>query len=158
MAVSIMVTMLLVIWMLVGKTHAVSIHQNHYVNYLELFFLLNLGIFVAISHHIVQFKISHKQVLAVAMAGSALGVSCGILGYHIFLVVSRYSAIQKLSRFLPRNIIKRKDLPGESQSTVQEQEGANSNTTTHSLVEMAECAADHDELREPLLVSKVHES
>jgi hypothetical protein len=158
MAVSIMVAMLLVIWLLIGKTQAVSIHRNHYVNYLELFFLLNLGIFVAISHYILQFKISHKQILAVAMVGSALGVSCGILGYHIFLVVSRYSAIQKLSRFLPRNIIKRKDLPGESQSPVQEQEGANSNTTTHSLVEMAECVAHHDELREPLLISKVHES
>jgi hypothetical protein len=154
-AVSIMVAMLPVIWLLIGRTQAVSIHRNHYVNYFELFFLLNLGTFTVISYYIVQFKITHKQGLAVVMVGSALGVSCGILGYHIFLVVSRYSAI---SRFLPRNIVKRKDHPGESQSPVQEQEGANTTTTTHSLVEMAECVNHNDELREPLLTSKVRES
>jgi hypothetical protein len=51
--------------------------------------------------------------------------------------------------------MKRKDLPGESQSPVQEEEGANFNKTTHSLVEMAERVARSDELREPLLTSKV---
>ena len=138
---------------LLGKICAVSIYQNHYLNYLELFFLLNLGTYAATSRYIVHYtkdKIANKQGLAVVMVGSVLVVFCGILGYRIFIFISQY---KEISHFFAAKIFQRKDTTVDSQSNTQV-----TNKATHSLVEMAECVTPSDELREPLLASILHES
>ena len=145
-----MTAVLLVVWLLIGNTRAVSIYSNHYLNYMELFFLLNLGIFTGLSQYVI-----HSQSLTVVMVGSALVVFCGILGLRTFLAVSKYKAIQKVSRLIQLDIFKRKDASGEPQSYTQ---GLNSTNTTRSVVEMAGCVAPSDKLRESLLTSNIHES
>ena len=48
-AISVMVAVLLVTWLIIGTTNAVSIHQKMPLNYLELFLQLNLGVFTIVS-------------------------------------------------------------------------------------------------------------
>ena len=148
--VSMMSTVLLVMWLAIGKINAVSLNQKYLLNYLELFLLLNLSIFAALSTFYTLSGMAEeiKQGLAVAMVGSVLALSCGIIGYQIF---------SKCKEFIPTNIFKRKNTLGQPRNPLPKQEDIN-NKTTHSLVEIAECSTPNNQLREPLLLSDVHES
>ena len=88
-----------------------------------------------------------KQGLAVAMVGSVLALSCGIIGYQIF---------SKCKEIIPSNIFKRKNTSGQPRNPLPKQEDI-SNKPTHSLVEITECSTPNNQLREPLLFSDVHE-
>lgn len=146
--------MLLVIWNLAGKPLQVSLHRKRCLNYLELFFLLNLGIFTAGSHYFTEGKIRHQQSLAVAMVGSVLVVFCGVLAYQILCTVSRFKAVLKVIQLVSGKV-KRKDSVGRDETALQgpTQQQNMSTTTTHSLVEMTECVPPNNELREPLLTN-----
>ena len=148
--VSLMSTVLLVMWLAIGKINAVSLNQKYLLNYLELFLLLNLSIFAALSTFYTSSGMAEeiKQGLAVAMVGSVLALSCGIIGYQIF---------SKCKEFIPSNIFKRKNTLRQPRNPLPKQEDI-SNKTTHSLVEITECSTPNNQLREPLLLSDVHES
>ena len=153
--VSVMVTGLLVLWMIIGKINAVPLNQKKLLNYLELFLLLNLSFFVAFSVYASSgVTKENQQRLAVAMVGSVMALSCGILGFQILLTLSKCKAVHK---FIPANIVKRKDTSGEPQNPSLKQEDV-STKTTHSLVEITECSTANDQLREPLLTNSAHES
>ena len=140
---------LLVLWLVIGRK-SILLYQSIYLNYLELYFLTNLLAFAALSiYNISHNKLKIQQVLAVVMVGSVLAVSCGIIGYSIAI---KCRVIHK--RFLQANFVRHKE---KSQNSIEEQEDI-STKTTHSLVELTECEAPNNELREPLLTSQVHES
>ena len=153
-AISITAAALLVLWMVIGRTKAISLYQKNYLNYMELYFLTNLLVFAILSIY-VKFshsKLEKQQFLAVVMVGSVLAVFCGIIGYKIAI---KCKAVHNITnRFLPTNFVRRRE---KSQNSTEEQED-NSTKTTHSLVELAECETPNNELREPLLTSQVHES
>ena len=157
--VSMIAAALLVLWMVIGRK-AISIYQINYLNYLELYFLINLLAFSALSIYTTKFSINNlkakiQQVLTVVMVGSVLAVSCGIIGYKIFCISIKCRAVHNISRFLLANLtVRRKEEP---QNSTKEQEDS-STKTTHSLVELTECETLNNELREPLLTSQVHES
>ena len=116
LTVSLMATVLLVSWMVIGKISRISLNRKKYLNYLELFLLLNLAVFTALSIYTTMFssnKIRNQQVLAVVMVGTVLLLSCGILGYHIFVIMSKYKAIRKLIELFPLNIIRQKNTAAE---------------------------------------------
>ena len=155
-AVSMTAAALLVLWMVIGRAKANSLYQKNYLNYLELFFLTNLLAFAILSNKFSHSKTENQQVLAVVMVGSVLAVFCGIIGYKIFCIAIKCRAVHTINRFLPTNFVRRKE---KSQNSTEEQED-NSTKITHSLVELTECETPqcHNELREPLLTSQVHES
>ena len=146
LTVSLMAPVLLVLWMVIGKINAVSLNQKTLLNYLELFLLLNLTVFVIISASGLS-QIS-QQGLAVAMVGSVMALSCVILGYQIFLTFSKCKAVHKIIN----NIAKRKP-PGESRNPTEKVQDISTNTT-QSLVEIT---TSNDQLREPLLTSDIQE-
>ena len=160
LAVSMTAAALLVLWMVIGRAKANSLYQKYHLNYLELYFLINLLVFAVLSIY-VKFshsKLENQQVLAVVMVGSVLAVSCGIIGYKISCIAIKCRAIHNIiNRFLPAKFVKHKEDP-ESQNFIEEREVVNTKTT-HSLVELTECETSNNELREPLLTiaSKVHE-
>ena len=159
LTVSLTAAALLVLWMVIGRAKANSLYQKNYLNYLELYFLTNLLAFASLSIYTTKFshsKLENQQVLAVVMVGSVLAVSCGIIGYKIFCIAIKCRAVHNISRFLPANIVKRKEKP---QNSTEEQEDL-STKSTQSVVELAECKTPkfNNELREPLLTSQVHES
>ena len=149
LTVSLMAPVLLVSWMVIGKINAVSLNQKTLLNYLELFLLLNLSVFVTIS--VSRSSQISQQGLAVAMVGSVLALSCVVLGYQIFLTFSKCKAVRKIIN----NIAERKN-PGESRNPTEKVQDISTNTT-HSLVEITECSTSNDQLREPLLTSDVQE-
>lgn len=102
MTISVMVMALFIIWLLIGRTHTISIYRKRRFNYLELFFLANLGIISVVSLYITQFtdsarKLRNQQALAVVMVGSVLIVFCGIIAYQISLTVLKFRAIREIS-------------------------------------------------------------
>ena len=94
LTVSLMAPVLLVSWMVIGKINAVSLNQKTLLNYLELFLLLNLSVFVNISASGLSKK--SQQGLAVAMVGSVMALSCVVLGYKIFLTFSKCKVVHKI--------------------------------------------------------------
>ena len=162
LTVSVMATVLLVSWMIIGKINRVSLNRTKHLNYLELFLLLNLSVFAALSIYAIKFsssKIKNQQVLAVVMVGTVLLLFCGILGYHLYATISKHRAVRKLIEFIPVNIIKRKDTAGvpHDQCPIQTQEDI-SKTITHTLVDITGCATPNDQLREPLMTNDAQES
>ena len=158
LTVSMTTAAVLVLWMIIGRAKAISLYQKNYLNYLELYFLINLLVFVTVSIYATKFsrsKLENQQGLAVVMVGSVLAVSCGIIGYKIFCIAIKCRAVHNtINRFLPAKVVKHKE---ESQNSTEEQQDINTKTT-HSLVELTECETSNNELREPLLTSQVHES
>ena len=155
LTISVMSLVLFVSWMVIGKINVVSLNEKKPLNYLELFLLLNLSIFAALSSFYTSSGMieESQQGLAVAMVGSVLALSCGIVGYQIFLTVSKFKVVRKL---IPVSIAKRKNTSREPQNPSPKQDDV-STKTTHSLVEITECSTPNDQLREPLLTSDIGE-
>ena len=154
MTVSMIAAVLLVVWMLIGKTQNTSLHQKTPLNYLELFFLLNLVIFTVASiyHSHVTKNIANQQGLALAMVGSVLAAFWGILAYQIVHLLKKFTAAHKIIQYIIPAQIKSRCSAGEATSQpVSPQKTAEiSNETTYSVMEMTKPA---HELREPLLTS-----
>ena len=156
--VSMITAALLVLWMVIGRK-AISIYQVNYLNYLELYFLINLLAFSALSIYTTKFSLNNlklkiQKVLAVVMVGSVLAVSCGIIGYKLFFIAIKCRAVHNIRRFILANLtVRRKE---KTQNLALEQENT-STKTTHSLVELTECETPNNELREPLLTSQVQQ-
>ena len=148
-AVSMTAAALLVLWMVIGRAKAISLYQKNYLNYLELYFLTNLLAFAILSSEFSHSKTENQQGLAVVMVGSVLAVSIGIIGYKIFCIAIKCRTTHNFSRFILANFVKRKE---KSDNSTEDQEDI-STKTTHSLVELTECIAPNNELREPLLAS-----
>ena len=154
LTVSMITAALLVLWMVIGRK-SISLYQKNYLNYLELYFHTNLLAFAALSIYTTKFslrnlKLKIQQGLAVAMVGSVLAVSCGIIGYKIICIAIKCREVHNITnRFLPVKFVKRKEKP---QNPMEEQEDI-STKTTHSSVELTECETSNNELREPLLAS-----
>lgn len=128
-----------------------------HLNYIELFFILNLGVFTAGSIYATYFskrKTRNQQALAVAMVGSALAVFSGILVFQIYYTTSHTVrknvsyAVRKIVQCIPKK--KGKDDAEDSQNP----EEITRSEVTCTEVKMAECNAANVQLREPLLTGE----
>lgn len=102
--ISVSLPFLFLLWLLMGRTHQVSLHRRKKLNLLELFFLLNLTLFSIISlyFNLKYPKDLHKQqVLAVVMVGSVFVIFCCIVAYCIFCTVRSWPITRKLISFIP---------------------------------------------------------
>ena len=154
-AVSVAVVFLLALWMLLGRTRNTSLHQNQFLNFTELFFLVNLAIFSvsSIYNASIDKRTRQQQGFAVAMVGSVLLVFIGILAYQAFITASRFKVMRGFMNSIRASAQKRiKANFEESQNSAQKQKESSTNIS-HSLVELEECV-EPNELREPLLTSK----
>ena len=100
MTISMMVLVLFIFWMLIGRTTTTSFYRKWNFNYLELFFLSNLGTLSAVSRYTTQFtdkSLRNQQVLAIIMVGSAFLVFCGITAHQISQVLLRFESIRRIS-------------------------------------------------------------
>ena len=142
LTVSVVVAVLLVCWMLIGKTENTLLHQQKLLNCLELFFLFNLEIFAVASiyHTQITKNTTNQQGLVVGMVGSVLIAFCGILVYQIFSFIVR---------FIPA--YNKKDKASQPSSPLKSADITTK--TTYSVVEIKEGAMPANELREPLLSS-----
>ena len=150
-----MAAALLVLWMMIGKINSVSLYRRKTPNYLELFTLLNLLIFAAFSKYTIQFpdsNIQYQQRLAVAMVGSVLFAFCNILGYRIFIAISKCRVIRKLFVSIPVNISRQKKSSEVCQNPTPQQVDV-SPEVTHTLVDVTGHDTPSDEVREPLLTN-----
>jgi hypothetical protein len=147
LTVSVMLLVTLAVWMLIGKTQATSLYQKRYLNYLELFFLLNLAILtVSSSYFHFTKQLETQQILGVVMVGSALATFCGIIACQIFRLISKGKLVQILFSKMKARYQRGED--GEPQAP--KQHASTKASATHTLVEISECVSN-DELREPLL-------
>ncbi|SMN02142.1 hypothetical protein SPONN_499 [uncultured Candidatus Thioglobus sp.] len=150
MTVSLIVIVLFISWMAIDTSH--KLHRKRVLDYLELFFHSNLGIFVAVSIYTTQFtdnKVRNQQALSVAMVGSALTVFCGILAYQVFSIAFTCKSMPRLVSFVSTRTINliitgKNKTPWNSPQKIQVNKPT---TTTHSTVEMM----SNNELRERLL-------
>ena len=97
MTISMMVLVLFIFWMLIGGTTTTSFYRKRNFNYLELFFLSNLGTLSAVSRYTTQFtekSLRNQQVLGIIMVGSAFLVFCAITAHQISQVLLRYRSIR----------------------------------------------------------------
>ena len=143
--ISVIILLMLFIWILLVRTYAVLPYQRKWLNYLELFFHLNLGIFTVSSTYFRLTKTDsdvHQQVLAIVMVGAAFLVSCGIVTFQI---IAKFVAGKKL---VPHKI-SQKMVAEESLEGKQDAEAM----PTQSTVDMDNFTAAHSVLREPLLAN-----
>ena len=153
LTISVCILTLFVVWMAIGIIHRVSLYGKRNLNFLELFFHLNLLIFSIGSLYLKlnQTTDIHKQqVLSMIMVGSVFIVCCGIISYPIIRILSTRKIIQKIVWF--------KEKHNEPLCTsVHKEKGGKeqSGTATQSTVELKEFdnKSTYSELREPLLTS-----
>jgi hypothetical protein len=140
--VTAMVVVLLVIWMAIGRINAISLSENKYVSYLEVFMLSNLVAFTTLSTYTTS-KLKNQQGLALLMVGSILVVSCSILGYQFIVTALRCGMFSRLVHHVK---LKR--------TTSDEcHNAASTELVTHTLLEVAGTVVTSNELRESLLAS-----
>ena len=148
-SISVAVSLLFIIWIFIGLCFLISrdIYRNKKINYLEIFFLLNLGIYSVVS---LYFKSDNskqrQQILTIIAVGSAVTVFCVILAHHIFMAVLKFKVAKRMFKYAMSQISKRFHM--KSQSTQDESIAAKddvkketSSSVTHTTLE----------LREPLL-------
>ena len=156
LTISVCISILFVIWMAIGIIHRVSLYIKRNLNFLELFFHLNLVIFSIGSLYLKlnQTTDIHKQqVLTVIMVGSVFIVSCGIISYPIIRTLYTWKIIQKIFWFILQKEKYNEPLCTSVHKETGEKE--QSGTATQSTVELKEFdnEATFTELREPLLTS-----
>ena len=145
MAVSVIVAILLSCWMLIGKTENISLHQKKLLNYLELFFLLNLQS----PHFTTPTSLGTLQTSRDWLWVSVLFASCGILVYQVFRILRRFNEFLLLipvARCMA-------DKDNTSKPTSPQKPADISTKTTYSVVEMKEGAMPTNDLKEPLLTN-----
>ena len=75
-------------------------YKNTYLNYLETFYLLNLGVVCTWSvlepDQITSSETRQPSVTSSVLVGLAFIVFIGILGYHVYLRIQRYSVLVNL--------------------------------------------------------------
>ena len=155
LTISVFISILFVVWIVIGIIYRVSLYRKRNLNFLELFFHLNLVIF-SIGSLYLKLKqttdIHKQQVLTLIMVGSVFFVCCGIIFYPIIRTLYTWKIIQNFW-FIPQ-----KEKFNEPHCTsVYKETGKKeqSGTTTQSTVELKEFdnEATFTELREPLLTS-----
>ena len=148
-AVAVMVTVILLLWLFIGKVDHISLCQNKHLNYLELFFHVNLLIFSAISSYMyyrqVDKHVQKQQTLAVVMVGSVLVVVCCILAYRISSILCKCMKKCGVFRFIPAAKLTRRHGIEIVESSLQQSTRPD---VTHSSVKIL---SPRIELREPLL-------
>ena len=155
--ISVAVAMLLLVWLVIGiQTHRVSLYQKRGLNYLELFFHMNLLIFAIFSiyHTQITERTRNQQLLASVMVGSVLFVFCGIVVYQMICGLLRFSVMREVSQVICAKLSMGRgnaENDNAAQISPQEEEVHRDVTMTHSSIEMKECTPSTDELREPLL-------
>ena len=105
-------SLLFVIWILSGLCFGISpyIYSKKSLNYMEVFFLLNLVTYSVTS---LYFKsgnpnnIERQQTLAIITVGSAFVVFCGILVYHVSIIALKFKVTHKIIGLLSPEIVKK---------------------------------------------------
>ena len=136
--------LLLVLWLLLGKIDTVSIYRRRSLNYLELYFVINLEVFAVGSIYTTYFSrrpILHQQCFALVMVGSAFIVFLCILASCIFQLVLKLISKRRSRNRRPHTLL-------ESEEVHQE---IIANIPTQSTVQVVESPLGFNELREPLI-------
>lgn len=103
MVVSVVVIGLLIVWMLIGGIKSVSLYRRKCLRYVELFFLLNLGFYTAISLYNLYFstkRLYHQQVNTIVMIGTSVIVFYGIVSYQMFHRIYKTRAVYQRANSL----------------------------------------------------------
>ena len=145
-------SLLFVIWILSGLYLGISpyIYNKKSLNYMEVFFLLNLVTYSVTS---LYFKsgnpntIERQQTLAIITVGSAFVVFCGILVYHVAIIAFRFKVTHKIIDVLIPEIVKKYIT---SRSTSKETPSIEIDCDTSSTTPTS-TSFEFTELREPLL-------
>ena len=92
---------ILALWVTIGKVYKIQFHNKKIVEYLELFFHLNLLLFSISTLYLYFFykesgHRQHQEVAAAIMVGSVFLIFCGIMSYHIYDVTGIWMLIQKI--------------------------------------------------------------
>ncbi len=144
--IAVAISLILIIWLMIGKTQQVSLHRNSKLNYLELFFHLNLSLFTVGSIYLKFTKtpeiiIYKQQSLALVMVGSVFVVFCGIIVHQILQIAQIGKRIREVSRYIQHQ----NKCPTDNVvlNSIQQNE-----VSTHTTVEINSIS---NTLREPLL-------
>ena len=132
----------------VSEYHPIYVYSKKSLNYMEVFFRLNL---VAYSVTSLYFKsgnpnnIERQQTLAIITVGSAFVVFCGILVYHVSIIALKFKVTHKIIGLLSPEIVKKyissRNTSRETPSIVTDRDTLSTMHTTFQFTE----------LREPLL-------
>ena len=150
-----MVAALSILWSIFGLTSPASAYTNRYLSYLELLFLVNLGLFAFRSQTIRNDD--SQQILAVIMTGSTFIIFSGIVMYQTACALFKLKVVRKWCQFIRTrkmvhlsNFIQTRKGKSEVSEVCQDQ---SEDGCTHSTVSVAECTQSM-ELREPLLTDQ----
>ena len=149
LAVSCVIVVLLIIWIVAGG----RLYRKTHVNNLEIFFLANLLLFATISQYFQSTTTStssrkepddnsvHRlQILAVIMVGSAFVVFLGILISQILLVIAKYKLLSAIvSRYRAgRRQAADSEVIVKSDTNPHDKKAS---TPTHSEIELKQCVS-----------------
>ena len=159
--VSVMILVLFVIWITLGRSYTLSLYQSKGLNFLEMFFLLNLGVFAvgSIYTRYTKSQVVYQQILALLMVGSVFITFCGIILCQIFTMSSISKAIRRrIAHLIPKRITERATASEADKTTSYnrrldnvEECSVNVDGSTQTTVEMGDIDRPSCELREPLL-------
>ena len=148
-------SLLFVIWILSGLCLGISsyIYSKKSLNYMEVFFLLNLVTYSVTS---LYFKsgnpnnIERQQTLAIITVGSAFVVFCGILVYHVSIIALKFKVTHKIIDLIIPEIVKKyiksRNTNKETPPIEIDSVGKDTSSTTPTSTSF-----EFTELREPLL-------
>ena len=159
--ISVMILVLFVIWITLGRSYTLSLYQSKGLNFLEMFFLLNLGVFAvgSIYTRYTKSQVVYQQILALLMVGSVFITFCGIILCQIFTMSSISKAIRRrIAHLIPKRITERATASEADKTTSYnrrldnvEESSDNVGGATQTTVEMGDIDRPSCELREPLL-------
>ena len=146
-SISVVVSLFFVIWILIGSCFLISrnIYRNKKINYLEIFFLLNLEIYSVLS---LYFKSDNskqrQQILTIIAVGSAVTVFCVILAHHVIMAVLKFKVAKTMLENVMSRISKRFHIKSQSESPAAKDNVKKETSSSHTTF-------NPRELREPLL-------
>ena len=128
MLITTLVLVLLSFQLLLGMALKSDIpYKNTYLNYLEIFYLLDLGVLCTWSvlqpDRITSSHTRRPSVTSSVLVGMAFIVFIGILSYHVYLRIKTYSVLMRLYQRLRRQRGNDQEVP-----TVTSQQGNNEQT------------------------------
>ena len=131
MLITTLVLVLLSFQLLLGMALKSDIpYKNTYLNYLEIFYLLDLGVLCTLSvlqpDRITSSHTRRPSVTSSVLVGMAFIVFIGILSYHVYLRIKTYSVLVRLYQRLRRQRGNNQEVP--EAPTVTSQQGNNEQT------------------------------
>ena len=138
LAILIAISLLLVIWIKVGR-----VYRNRLLNLLELFFLENMLVFAAASLYLRSFfgtltQTLGQNILVYLMIGSALIAFICILAYHCFVQLKQSRQTRSVLEKVKHTLMKYKRHKQEDQASIVNEISVQSTTQTFPTMTVVE--------------------